>query len=415
MISSGKKNNFPQIVHLVNLFYRLCALTFLPPLNNTNFLKILPFEFLLFVATVYESKYLGKGDTMKLTTKFIKIAILILLLLAGAGTYYYSQRGEVSTDNATINGRTVVLSPKVQGYVKTLNVQDNQLVKAGDVLLEIDPTDYIVHRDKAIAALAAAQAAANTSNSNLETTTVSAPSTIDAAEAQVASARATWEKTLADRQRMESLFSAGACSQQQLDQAVATEKSARSTLDQMRASLHSANTAPSLIASAKGTSDQLQAQVKQAQVDLAQAENDLANTKIIAPIDGRITNRSVEVGNYVQAGSQLASLVGTDLWIVANFKETQLEHMQPGQPVDIRIDAFPSLKLHGKVDSIQAGTGSRFSLFPAENATGNFVKIVQRVPVKIVFDSLPDASVHLGPGMSVVPTVYTENVGYNHE
>lgn len=348
-----------------------------------------------------------------LTTKFFKITIVVLLILGGVGIYYYSQRGEVSTDDAGIDGRTVVLSPKVQGYVKALNVQDNQLVKAGDILLEIDPADYIVRRDHAKAVLAAAQAAANASHSNLETATVSAPSSVDAAQAQVASAQATWEKTLADRQRMESLFTAGASAQQQLDQAVATEKAARSTLEQMRAGLHSANTAPSVIAAAKGTSEQLQAQVKQAEVDLTQAENDLANTKIIAPMDGRITNRSAEIGNYVQAGSQLASLVGTDLWVVANFKETQLEHMQPGQSVDIKIDAFPNVTLHGKVDSIQAGTGSHFSLFPAENATGNFVKIVQRVPVKIVFDSLP-ATLHLGPGMSVVPTVHTENVGINH-
>lgn len=366
-------------------------------------------------ATVYESQYLGKGDIMKVTTKFMKIMIVLLIVLGGTGAYYYSQRGEVSTDDAGINGRTVVLSPKVQGYVKALNVQDNQLVKAGDVLLEIDPTDYIVKRDRAKAALAAAQAAANASHSNLETATVSAPSTIDAAIAQVSSAQATWEKALADRQRMESLFNAGACSSQQLDQAVATEKSARSALDQMRAGLHSANTAPSVIAAAKGTSEQLQAQVKQAEVDLSQAENDLANTKIIAPIDGRITNRSVEIGNYVQVGSQLGSLVGTDLWVVANFKETQLEHMHPGQSVDIKIDAFPNVKLQGKVDSIQAGTGSHFSLFPAENATGNFVKIVQRVPVKIVFNSLPDGAIHLGPGMSVVPTVHTVDTGYRHE
>jgi membrane fusion protein (multidrug efflux system) len=348
---------------------------------------------------------------MKLTGKFIKISLVILLIVGGAGTYYYWQRGEVSTDNAAIDGRTVVLSPKVQGYVKTLNIQDNQLVKAGDVLLEIDPTDYIIRRDRAKAALTAAQAAANVSHSNLETTTVSAPSTIEGAQAQVASAEATWERAFSDRQRMESLFKAGACSRQQLDQAVATEKAERSSLDKLRADLHSANTAPSVIAAAQDTSEQLDAQVKQAEVDLQQAENDLSNTKIIAPIDGRITKRSVEIGNYVQAGTQLSSLVGTELWVVANFKETQLEHMQPGQPVDIRIDAFPNVKLRGKVDSIQAGTGSHFSLFPAENATGNFVKIVQRIPVKIVFDVLPDESLHLGPGMSVIPTVHTEIAG----
>ncbi|MDF2572694.1 MAG: secretion protein HlyD family protein [Sporomusa sp.] len=347
---------------------------------------------------------------MKNNAKIIKLFIVLLLILGGIGTYYYLQRGEISTDNAAIDGRTVVLSPKVQGYVKRLHIQDNQLVKAGEVLLEIDPTDYITRRDRAKATLAAAQAAANASHGNLETTKVSAPSSIDGAQAQVASAAATWEKALSDRQRMESLFNAGACSQQQFDQAIATEKSARSTLDKMRADLRSASTAPSVIATAKDTSEQLQAQVKQAEVDLAQAENDLINTKIIAPIDGRITKRSVEIGNYVQAGQQLSSLVGMELWVVANFKETQLEHLQPGQAVDIRIDAFPNIKLSGKVDSIQAGTGGHFSLFPAENATGNFVKIVQRVPVKIIFDNLPD-EIHLGPGMSVIPTVHTAGSG----
>ena len=349
---------------------------------------------------------------MKLTSKHIKVIIGLLVAVVGVSAYYYAHRSEVSTDNASIEGRTVVISPKVQGYVKTLNIQDNQLVKAGDVLLEIDSTDYIIRRDRAKATLAAAQAAANASHSNLETTTVSAPSNVDAATAQVASAEATWEKTFNDRQRMESLFSVGACSRQQLDEAIATEKFSRSSLDKMRADLRSASTAPSVIAAAKDTSQQFKAQVNQAEADLVQAENDLANTKIIAPMDGRMTKRSVEIGNYVQAGQQLSSLVGTELWIVANFKETQLANMQPGQVVDIHIDAFPNVKLRGKVDSLQAGTGAHFSLFPAENATGNFVKIVQRVPVKIIFDSIPDVALHLGPGMSVIPTVYTEKAGW---
>jgi membrane fusion protein (multidrug efflux system) len=294
----------------------------------------------------------------------------------------------------------------VAGYIKILNVQDNQMVKAGDVLFEIDPTDYIIRRDRAKAALAAAQAAANAASNKAETTSVSAPSNVDAAEAQVASATATWENSFSDRQRMEALFSSGVCSRQQLDQAIAAEKSARSNLDAMKASLRSADTAPNVIAEAKANSDQLQAQVKQAEADLAQAETDLANTKIIAPMDGRITKRSVDSGSYVQAGQQLATLVGTELWVMANFKETQLENMYPGQIADIQVDAFPDIKLRGKVDSVQAGTGSYFSLFPAENATGNFVKTVQRVPVKIVLENIPDF-LPLGPGMSVVPTVYT--------
>lgn len=348
---------------------------------------------------------------MKLSTKFVKVILVILLVLGGIGSYYYLQRGEVSTDSATIDGRVVVLSPKVQGYVKALHIQDNQPVKTGDVLLEIDPTDYIIRRDRARAALAAAKAAANASNNNLETTAVSAPAKMNAAQAQVASAEATWEKTLSDRHRMESLFNAGACSRQELDQAIATEKSDRATLEKLRANLSSATTVPSVVAAAKDTSDQLQAQVRQAEADLAQAEFDLSNTKIIAPMDGRITKRSIESGSYIQAGQQLISLVGTELWIVANFKETQLEHVQPGQAVDIRIDAFPNVNLHGKVDSIQSGTGSYFSLFPAQNATGNFVKIVQRVPVKIVFDSPQEDTILLGPGMSVIPTIHTERAG----
>jgi membrane fusion protein (multidrug efflux system) len=245
----------------------------------------------------------------------------------------------------------------------------------------------------------------------LETVAISAPADMNAAQAQVVSAEATWEKTLSDRKRMESLFGEGACSRQQLDQAIATEKSDRATLEKLRANLRSVTTVPSVVAAAKDTSDQLQAQVSQAQADLAQAEFDLANTKIIAPMDGRITKRSIEIGSYVQVGQQLTSLVGTELWVVANFKENQMDHMQPGQAVDIRIDAFPDVKLQGKVDSIQSGTGAYFSLFPAENATGNFVKTVQRIPVKIVFDSPPEETLLLGAGMSVIPTVHTGRAG----
>ncbi len=352
---------------------------------------------------------------MKLDSKFMKVFLVFILLFIGVGTYYYFHRSEVSTDNATIDGRVVVISPKVQGYVKALYIQDNQAVKAGDVLLEIDPTDYIVRRDRAKAALAAARAAASAARNNLATTTVSAPSNRDAVEAQVAAAEAIWKKSSADRQRMEKLFNDGACSQQQLDQATATEKSDRATVEKLRADFRSANAAPTVIAAANDTSEQLQAQIRQAEADFAQAEIDLANTKIIAPMDGRISKRNVEIGNYVQTGQQLTSLVGMELWVTANFKENQLEHMRIGQPVEIRIDAYPSVKLHGKVDSFQSGTGSYFSLFPAENATGNFVKIVQRVPVKIVFDNPPDSSLNLGPGMSVIPTVYLSSAGQNHE
>lgn len=349
---------------------------------------------------------------MKVPVKVMKVAAILLLIIAAVGGYFYIFRNEISTDDATIEGRTVTISPKVQGYVKNLYVQDNQEVKAGTVLLEIDPTDYIIRRDKAKAVLAAAQAAANAGSSNLAKTVVAAPSGVDSAQAQVAAATAAWEKSASDRLRMESLYQTGGCSKQQLDLAVATEKSDRAALDKLQADLRSAATAPNVIAAAQSTTDQLQAQVQQAVVDLAQAEADLANTKVIAAMDGRITKRSVEVGTFVQAGQQLAVLVGKEIWVVANFKETQLTTMRTGQSVEIRVDAYPQLKLTGKVESLQAGTGARFALFPAENATGNFVKVVQRVPVKITFDSLPEeAGLQLAPGMSVIPTVHTAKAG----
>lgn len=343
----------------------------------------------------------------------MKRIILILVIVAvviGAGAYIYAHRNEQNTDDAAIDGHTVTLSPKVSGYVKTLNIDDNQMVKAGDVILEIDPEDYTTKRDHAAAALDAAKAAADAAVNNSETTDISAPSNLDAAQAQVVSAQANLDKAEADLKRMQRL-SNEARSQEQLDQAVAAEKAMKASLEDAQAKLRSAETAPKAIAQAKANSDQLIAQVKQAEADLAQAEIDLGNTKIIAPIDGRITKRSVEKGNYVQPGQALASLVGNDMWVTADFKENQLSHMRAGQPVTIKVDAYPDLTIKGKVDSIQSGTGAFFSAFPPENATGNFVKIVQRVPVKIVFDQPLDPALAIGPGMSVVPTVDTTDQG----
>jgi membrane fusion protein (multidrug efflux system) len=338
-------------------------------------------------------------------SRVIALTVLLIAVLCGAG-YVYLHLGQESTDDAAIDGRPMTIAPKVAGYVKTLNINDNQTVKAGDVLLEIDPTDYTNKRDHMIAALEAAEAAASASKSDTETTNISAPSNLEAAQAQVTAAEANWDKAVSDLKRMQRL-SSEARSQEQLDQAIASEKSASSNLTDARAKLRSAETAPHAIAAAQAQTDQLLAQVKQAQADLAQAESDLQNTKIVAPMDGRITKRGVELGDYVQPGQQLGSLVSTELWVTANFKETQLDKMRPGQRVKVTVDAFPHLDLEGKVDSIQSGTGAFFSAFPPENATGNFVKIVQRVPVKVVFDNPPDPALTLGPGMSVIATVYT--------
>jgi len=295
---------------------------------------------------------------MKLSKKKLRNIILVVVAcVLIVGVYVFIHRGEESTDDAAIDGRSVMISPKVPGYVKTLNVNDNQAVKAGDVLLEIDPADYMIRRDHAQALL-------------------------DAARAQEISADATFEKTHSDLKRMQRLTNQ-ARSQEQLEQSTSDAKSAQAAIDQV------------------------QAQVRQAEADLAQAEKDLADTKIVAPMDGTITKRGVERGDYVQAGQQLASLVGTEIWVTADFKETQLKHMHIGDLVDISVDAFPDAKLHGRIDSIQLGTGAYFSAFPPENATGNYVKIIQRVPVKIVFTDTADASLHLGLGMSVTPVVHT--------
>lgn len=339
-----------------------------------------------------------------------KRKFLILLFLGGVvaasiGGYVLSM-GHEKTDDATLDADVATISPRVAGYVKALNVTDNQLVKAGDTILEIDPSDYQFALDKARAALDAAKARAAGSVQNYESTRVSAPSGQIAAEAQVKQAQAAWENAAKALKRIRSL-SDMARSKQQLDDAIAEDRRTSEALNDAKARLATAQTAPQTIAVAQSVTDENTALVKQAEADVAIAEKNLADTKIIAPFDGRVTSRGVVVGNYVQAGQNLMSLVGNAFWVTANFKETQLAHMKRGQSVDIEVDAFPDLALTGKVDSVQSGTGAWFSAFPPQNATGNFVKIVQRVPVKIMIDSPIPPDLALGAGMSVVPTVHT--------
>ncbi len=343
---------------------------------------------------------------MKLPSKKLRVAAVVLLVLLGIGGYQYIHRGEVHTDDAAIEASVITISPKIGGYIKTLAVTDNQLVKAGDLLLEIDSADYQIALDRATATLDGVKARLNGSSESLETTKISAPSNLEAAKAQVEVAQANWENANITMKRLKSLSDL-ARSRQQLDDAIAAERGAYSTLSDAKAKLRSAETAPKTVAVAQSNMDELSATVKQAEADVAQAQKNLDDTKIYALVDGRVTNRGIERGDYIQPGQQLFSLVGNDYWVVANFKEIQLTHMHIGQRVNIHVDAFPDLPLTGKVESIQAGTGSRFSAFPAQNATGNFVKIVQRVPVKVTLDKPVGPDIPLGPGMSVVPTVFT--------
>ena len=274
---------------------------------------------------------------------FLGMAMAALVVATIAGAYYYGYAmSHESTDDAFIEGDVIPISPKVASHVARVYVTDNQQVRAGDLLVELDPRDY-------------------------EATLAQAKANVAAAQAQAVLAQA-------DARRFEELLQQNAVSRQERDTAVAKSRTTTAQIAQLEAAVH-------------------------------QAELDVSYTKILAPETGRITKKSVEPGSYVQVGQPLFAIVPDRLWVIANFKETQLRYMRPGQPVTVEVDAYPGRVFEGHVDSIQRGAGARFSLLPPENATGNYVKVVQRVPVKILFDQVPDASHPLGPGMSVEPTV----------
>lgn len=338
--------------------------------------------------------------------KFILVAILVAGI--GFGVFdWISTRGQVETDDATIEAHVTPIAAKIPGYVVELNIDDNQHVKKGDVLLKIDPRDYQAAFDAAQAQLKAAESRLIAGQHNFASTSVSAPSNLESAQSQVTSAAAELKNAQQTLGRLQKLNDA-ARSRQSLEDAVSAEKQARANFEDANAKLKSAETAPDAIAASEAQVKELEAAVEEAKANLQKAQNDLDDTTVRAVEDGRVTRKNVELGAYVQAGQQLSTLVGDDAWVVANFKETQLDGMKKGDPVDIEIDAYKGQVFKGKVDSVQSGTGSRFSLFPPENATGNFVKIVQRVPVKILFDTHPGESYPIGPGMSVVPTVHLQ-------
>src|SRR5579885_41838 len=305
------------------------------------------------------------------------IVLLIALLL-----WWLNARNYESTDDAFIDARTVQISAQVAGAIVDVPVTANQLVEAGAALVRLDDRDYVAQRDQAQASI-----------ENIQAQIVAQKAKIDQAQKQVAQAQAalTFAQQQADRYQALAKHGSGTVEQAQQYE---------SNLLQSQAGYAAAQ------ANAVATEKQepaLEAQLKTAQAQLHQAEANLSRTIITAPVAGRIAHLTAAKGGYAGVGQALMMFVPRDVWVTANFKETQLDRMRPGQPVDIEIDAYPSRTFRGHVDSIQPGSGTAFSLLPAENATGNYVKIVQRVPVKIVFDKPP--GVLLGPGMSVVPTV----------
>jgi membrane fusion protein (multidrug efflux system) len=348
----------------------------------------------------------GRADGDRRRSWIVRAIFLLIVIAAAVGIaiYYDATKDLVSTDDAFTDGRAVTLAPRVSGYVVALDANDNQFVRKGKVLLRIDPRDYQTARDQAAGQLEIAQAQLDNARAALEKARITFPAELAAAEGNLASARGQLFKAETDYRRQHAMPRA-ATSQQDVDTSTAVLQQAQGVVRQAEAQVQEATPVPQNIAQAEAQTRQLDGLVVQAKAQLAQAELNLSYTTMTAPQDGWITKRNVEVGDYAQPGASLFSLVTPDIWISANYKEDQLARLRPGQKVTIAVDAYPGLKLRGHVDSIQLGSGSKFTAFPPENATGNFVKIVQRVPVKIVIDSGLDPERPLPLGLSVEPTV----------
>ncbi len=330
------------------------------------------------------------------------LAILVIAALivgvAGGIVYYIRFMAPFeSTDDAFIDGHVTIVSPRISGQVVRLLVRDNQEVKKGDALLEIDSRDYETKVAQAQADLAAARSLL--AQAKAQTTVDEAKAAQQ--EAAVAAAQAEARRAETDLKRYLSVESR-AVSRTQLDSAQAGADASAAALEVAR---QQAKAAAAQVDLSRVNIDTAAAQVQQAEAKRRQAELDISYSKVTAPIDGRVTRRQVEEGAYVMTGQSLLALVPSEMWVVANFKETQLARMRVGQPVRMRIDAYPGREFTGRVDSLQAGAGARFSLLPPENAVGNYVKVVQRVPVKIVFDDPLPAELDISTGLSVTPEV----------
>ena len=366
-----------------------------------------------------------------------KWALIAAAIVAVAGAVfvwrYYSVRE--STDDAQIDGHITPISARVGGTVTSVKFHDNEFVHTGDVLVTLDPSDYKVALDRAKADLADAEASAHAAQTNIPVSTVSttnqlataqaaetaAMREVDVANARAREAEANYTKVSKDLERMKQLITRDEISRQQYDSAVAADQAASATVDaahaqiaaaqshvaQAVAAVRTAQTAPEQVAIMRAHYGAATAMVEQRQAAVEQAKLNLVYTTVLAPADGIISKRSAEVGQVVQAGQPLCALVDVgDIYVTANFKENQLRNMHPGQRATIGVDAY-DVVLKGHVDSIGGATGARFSLLPPENATGNYVKVVQRIPVKIVLEPGQDPNHRLRPGMSVVPTVFT--------
>jgi membrane fusion protein (multidrug efflux system) len=337
------------------------------------------------------------GAAQKRRRRMLAATATLIVALA-AGVYYFRfVLPYESTDNAFIEGNVIPMASQVSGRVAELLVKDNQAVKQGDVILKIDRRDYEASLAQARADLAAAHSRVDQAQAQVK---VSQAKVVQALEEAVA-ADAENERAADDLKRYQSVDST-AVSKSAFDSAQSQARAANANLEAARSQFKAAEAE---VALNKAGVETASAAVQQAEAKLRQAELNLSYTQVTAPENGRVTRRVVEQGAYIQPGQSLMAIVPRHYWVIANFKEIQLTHMRPGQPVEVVVDAYPGRKFKGRVESIQNGAGARFSLFPPENATGNYIKVVQRVPVKIILDDLPGNDLALGPGMSVVPKV----------
>ena len=393
----------------------------------------------------------------------IAIVVVVTAVLAG-GVWLWATAGRETTDDAQVDGHVTPVAARIGGTVVDVSVKENQQVQAGTVLVVIDPRDYQVALDKARAELATAEADAAAARVNIPITSTAATGNVsnarggveqaqagidtaqrgvEAANARLATAQARQReaeangaKTAKDVERFKGLLAKDEISQQQYDAAVAAAEAGRAAGDSSRsqvqeaqagiamaqsqlmqaraghaqatAQLQSAQTAPEQIAAQRARAASADARVLQQRAAVQQAELNVQYATIKAPMAGTVSKKTVEVGQVIQPGQPLMTIIPLEeVWVTANFKETQLKDMRPGQPAVIEVDAYGGRDFKAHVDSLAAATGSRFSLLPPENATGNFVKVVQRVPVRIVIDEKQDAQQLLRPGMSVTAKVYT--------
>jgi len=368
--------------------------------------------------------------------KFIIGSVVIVTLLV-TGTIWFLGRNNESTDDAFIESDVVPIAPRVGGTVLRVAVTENQMVKQGDILFDLDPKDYQLKVNQLTAMVAAGEARASVARNDsglvqasTRATVTQAEAGLAAAQAMVAQAEAQRSATesqaklaIADVERYKTLLAKDEISRQRLDQAVTAADAAKAQAESARKAVTSAEamvrqasgkldeakTAPRQIAVKESQVGSAVADLQTLQSQLASAQQDLSYTTVSAPAAGRVARKSVLVGQVMQANQTALYIVTGQPWVIANFKETQLTRMAVGQTVAVKVDAFPGQLLNAHVESLQAGTGSRFSLLPPENATGNYIKVVQRIPVKIVFDEKPETLAKLAPGMSVVPEVHLDS------